>query len=276
MINKENEHERDKRIVFIEDTHTYFVDGKANYISATTVKKPYFGTFDADETIDKWQWLWNKKPEHKLHGLTREQIKAKWGEAAPLGTAMHLAIELYLNGEDSLDLSNKELRQFYDWLKTKPDWEPYRTEWSVFDEEHKIAGQIDSIFRIKQPDGSYKYVMADWKRTPHDISADSKAYSQCAFPLQHLGQNDYWGYGFQQNMYKYILEKYYDIKIEAMYLIRLHEEVSEYGEFKCPDMQDEIKLVLKHRNGELNETEDLNDFLGVYEAESWKNGEVRK
>jgi hypothetical protein len=52
---------------------------------------------------------------------------------------MHRAIELYLNGLfASADLDLPEMGLFRQWLLREVvprGWAPYRTEWSIFDEE---------------------------------------------------------------------------------------------------------------------------------------------
>jgi len=53
-LEKTNEHPRDSRIDFIEESHTYLVDGsKDGYISTTTLMHSLFKPFDPDEVIDK-------------------------------------------------------------------------------------------------------------------------------------------------------------------------------------------------------------------------------
>ena len=39
-----------------------------------------------------------------------------------------------------------EFRMFLSWLSTKPRWSPFRLEWSLFNEDLKVAGQLDSLW----------------------------------------------------------------------------------------------------------------------------------
>ena len=81
------------------------------------------------------------------------QIKDGWTlkgkQASERGTYMHKQIELCLNARD-FDDTMPEMEQFFDfrkeWMLDKK-WEPWRTEWSIYDEHLMVAGQIDSIFK---------------------------------------------------------------------------------------------------------------------------------
>ncbi len=51
---KRNPHPRDERIYFIEETHTYFVDGSSEgNLSTTKFLHAFFPHFDAEATIKK-------------------------------------------------------------------------------------------------------------------------------------------------------------------------------------------------------------------------------
>ena len=41
-LENKNKHERDKRIIFYEPTHTYTIDGDSNYTSVTTYVHKHF------------------------------------------------------------------------------------------------------------------------------------------------------------------------------------------------------------------------------------------
>lgn len=109
-------HPRDKRIRFVEDTHKYFLDGVALPISVTGFYGRYFSHFDADEVvgrnIGKWRtnsgdprYAFLKAIERMGASQTAMEsaIKYAWhlnGEhQSALGTALHRAIELTMNGQ---------------------------------------------------------------------------------------------------------------------------------------------------------------------------------
>ena len=47
MLENKNRHSRDSRIVFVEDTHTYYLDNKKVGTSVTTFLHDLFPKFDA-------------------------------------------------------------------------------------------------------------------------------------------------------------------------------------------------------------------------------------
>jgi hypothetical protein len=112
-----NAHPRDLRIEFVEDTHTYYIDGDStNIMSTTTFIHSFFGHFDPDAIIakmmnsPKWQ-------QSKYYGMTPEQIKKQWADngasASESGTAMHLAIEQYYN--EAYDVIDPAIYETTEW-----------------------------------------------------------------------------------------------------------------------------------------------------------------
>eukprot|EP00969_Alexandrium_andersonii_P137549 6083527-Alexandrium_andersonii.AAC.1 len=45
-------------------------------------------------------------------------------------------------------------------------WLPFRTEWSIYDCDHMVAGQIDSVW-VDPATGAFH--MVDWKRCVGDL-----------------------------------------------------------------------------------------------------------
>jgi ATP-dependent exoDNAse (exonuclease V) beta subunit len=105
MLSKINAHPRDSRIVFQDEGHIYTIEGfNGHPISVTTVIHKFFPEFDAEKIIGNMMKGKNWK-NSKYYGMSKEEIKKKWkddGESASkLGTAMHKAIEDYINAEAS-------------------------------------------------------------------------------------------------------------------------------------------------------------------------------
>jgi hypothetical protein len=150
-----NAHPRDKEVRFVEKTHTYYVKGSSKGIVSTTgFVHSFFPHFDAAVAIKAMKRS-PKWPEHKLFGKTDQEIIDIWNssgkEASGLGTAMHLAIEQFLNGAvnriDGLVKESTEWKYFMNFHNDHQDLEPYRTEWEVWDEDYKLTGSIDMIYK---------------------------------------------------------------------------------------------------------------------------------
>jgi hypothetical protein len=267
-----NAHLRDERIQFEEESHTYTIDGtRAGWTSCTGFLHHFFGEFDADAIIAKMMSSRNW-PQSKYFGMTPAAIKAQWDAkrdaAATAGTRMHLDIEHFYNalpacwkeGADErsvdIDAGVAAMREADSWEPVAgPEWnyfcdyqrtygskfEPYRTEWLVFDEEHKVAGSIDMVY--KKADGTL--AIYDWKRA-EEIKTENKFQSGLG-PVEHLPDTNYWHYSLQLNVYRYILQKHYGYVVSELALVVLHPTNPSWRVVKVNIMDDEVADMMAAR-----------------------------
>jgi len=242
-----NKHPRDKRITFEPVSHTYQIDEKDTYISATTIIHKYFPEFDSDKVIQKMMKSsnWKKSP---YFGKTVDEIKNQWEEnrvaAAAKGTQVHDWIENFYLGEFQPPCKeaeeSKSFQNFMDFYK-EYGWKPFRTEWRVFTEDYKVAGSIDIVFEGSEPG---KIKVYDWKNSK-EIKTDNR-YEKGNPPLSHLPNCNFYHYSLQLNLYKWILERHYDVKVEEMGLIIVHENYPTYLKYDVKDMTKDVGLMLEH------------------------------
>jgi hypothetical protein len=266
-----NKHPRDDRIQFEEETHTYTVDDvRAGWTSCTGFLHNFFGHFDADAVIAKMmsspKWY-----ESKYYGQTADEIKAGWaakGKASSeAGTRMHLDIEHFYNAlpaawsegatrvadvETGLTAMREadawepaagvEWEYFLDYQrKYGSQFEPYRTEWLVFDEEHKVSGSIDMVYR--KPDGTL--AIYDWKRI-EEVKTENRFQSGLG-PVSHLPDTNYWHYSLQLNVYRYILQKHYAEVVSELALVVLHPNNKSWRVVRLNLMDDEVAGMMAAR-----------------------------
>ena len=234
-----NRHPRDERIEFDEPTHKYTIDSaNERWISCTGFIHDFFPHFDPVAAVKAIKRGKNYAMS-KYYGKTDQEILDGWSnsgkEASGLGTAMHLAIEQFMNGaHDLIEEPVKQTKewQFFTnfWNDCGPDLVPYRMEWEVFSLEHKLAGSIDAIF-YRPSDG--KYVIYDYE----------KGYC----PLDHLPNCNYWHYSLQLNIYKWFLETFYGLEIADLYLIILHPDNKNYHRLRLNFLPDEVQAMLNCR-----------------------------
>ena len=62
--------------------------------------------------------------------------------------------------------------------------------------------------------------------------------------LEHVPDISFYKYALQQNLYKYILENNYGVKINKMYLVVLHPEYGRYVKYEVPRIDKEISIIL--------------------------------
>jgi len=254
-LQMQNKHERDKRIVFDEGPHIYYIDGCCKgYISSTTIIHSFVEPFDADNVISKIR----KSRSTKYSKMTDEEIKESWEknrvESALAGTNMHKNIELVYNNIE-VDDDSVEFAMFQEFLHDHSHLEAFRTEWEIFCEDHKIAGSIDMLF--KQCDGGF--IICDWKRSK-EIKTQNK-FQKMKYPLEHLDDCNFNLYSLQLNLYKWILENKYKINIVDMFLVVLHPNNKKYKKIKVDCKKDEINLILDERKRQLKVISEQNKLV---------------
>jgi ATP-dependent exoDNAse (exonuclease V) beta subunit len=271
ILIKKNSHSRDKNIKFFEEDHKYIItcDPDSKYTSVTTWCHSHFPHFDADEVINNMMKGKNWKEGHKYWGLTADEIKAKWSEngnsVAGAGTELHYEIECFNNDKRfQFSYSNKELYEIYmmdfkdkidvmpiEWgyflnfVRDNPSLIPYRTEWTIYDEDIKIAGSIDMVY--ENPDGTLS--IYDWKRAKNITRINNFNKFAISRDICHLPDSNFWHYALQLNTYKVILEQKYGKKVKDLYLVRLHPDAEEknYELIKLPDLSKDVIDLLKER-----------------------------
>jgi hypothetical protein len=268
---RQNAHPRDQHIHFDEGPHKYTIQGVPNitpeteFTSVTTWVHQHFEHFDAKKVIQgmmRNKKKWNDPVANaKYYGKTAEEIEQSWSksgqEAAAKGTEMHYKIECFYNkpqhdtdDTDATDAESKEIEYFMNFHQDFTDTlKPYRTEWTVFHEEARIAGSIDMVYELRRggADEPPALLIYDWKRC-REITKASRANKFATHPaIEHLPDTNYWHYALQLNIYKYILQTKYGKTVSELYLIVLHPEAQNYNRVKLPDLQTEVHELFEER-----------------------------
>jgi len=268
-----NANPRDERIRFVEDSHTYYIDGSCKgYISSTTLVHTLFNEFDADKIITKMRASRNWVRSPYKH-MTDEEIKKKWKDsgdyAAKAGTKMHLQIENYYNDVDH-DKDSPEFRMFEEFVKDHPELEAFRSEWIVFDEESKVSGSIDMVYTRKNSKGETEYVIADWKRSK-EIKMENRYQSGINEFTYQLQDCNYTHYSVQLSLYKYMLEKNYGIKIAESFIVVLHPNQKEYIKIRTENMDRVVKNIMRNRAGKKTKASKKRSSVSMGHVESLFN-----
>lgn len=252
ILSKKHSHARDSRIRFYEDTHTYFVEDRKIGISVTGLIHDVFPKFDAEGMAKKIAGgQCSSASRIKYAGMTEEDIKRRWevdgAAASALGTKLHADIESYFNSL-AVDNDSPEWRQFTAFVENESHaFEPYRTEWVVFDEDLDLAGSIDLVAIDKQnSNDKQKYVIYDWKRSKE--IKESNAY-ECGF--EGLPNCNLWHYSLQLNMYRYILQQRYGMEVSGMNLVIMHPNQETYRLIKVDVMDDITNKLVEHRRAQV-------------------------
>jgi ATP-dependent exoDNAse (exonuclease V) beta subunit len=147
--------------------------------------------------------------------------------------------------KDKIDVMPIEWGYFLNFVRDNPTLIPYRTEWTIYDEDIKIAGSIDMVY--ENPDGTLS--IYDWKRAKNITRINNFNKFAISQAICHLPDSNFWHYALQLNTYKVILEQKYEKKVKDLYLVRLHPDAEEknYELIKLPDLTKDIIDLLKER-----------------------------
>ena len=134
--------------------------------------------------------MWNK---NKYFGMTKKEIKDQWNkngkDVSSQGTLLHYYIEQFMNMPSEIsECTHLDLKEIYlitkpfsdpiidsiEWsyfinfIDMFPNFQPYRTEWTIFDTELKIAGSIDMIYKNNVPGAGFEPAqhLCHWHITP--------------------------------------------------------------------------------------------------------------
>lgn len=256
---------RDADIQFNPQEHIYLYNGQEQLIPVSSVISCFFKPFDS--------FYWSKYKAHQLHvpqGQILEEWDVKGTRSRDVGTFMHQQIENYYQGRPYLQefpfrykgkyvnlteqiKLDSEYRQFVEFLKNH-EFKPFRIEWTIYDEKLKIAGTIDMIHKRGNVFDIY-----DWKRSRRivDIFGEPIAINEYGDKglgeLNQIDDTPYWHYCIQQNLYRYILENNYDMKVGKMYLVVFSDDLYEYCKLEVPTMDNVLSSIIKAcKDGNVN------------------------
>jgi hypothetical protein len=175
-----------------------------------------FDFMEDDKGYCRLFWHLRKRGVSSMDAQT-EALLSLWnalGErASGRGTYVHRQAELHCNSEPFDE--DVEMKQYLRFREDNPHLTPYRTEWSVFSYAHGgthiVAGQIDGLF-LDEKTGEYE--MIDYKVTAHELSPDNPYNKFGTYPFDALPDTPRGHYCAQQQIYKYILEKEYGVRVK--------------------------------------------------------------
>lgn len=243
---------QDNDIEFFADKHVYLYKGAIQLTPVGKIIDLFFKPFDSE----KWSQI--KASQNGISQQAQLEIWDNKGEKSrQVGTFLHLQIQRYLTQHAAPELlynytyNGKELRVaetidistewgfFLDFL-AKENVIPFRCEWHVCDPALRIAGTIDLLCR-----NGNSFDLYDWKRSDK-ISKYDTAWNYGINGLGSVPDTKYYHYCLQQNLYKYILEKNYGVKIGKMYLVVLHPTEYSYRKIPVPEMAKEVNIIIDY------------------------------
>ena len=235
---------------FFEADHHYEYKGEKVGMSVTRLIDEYTNEFDSEaiaekvairdnkttqEVLDEWQY---KNDFSKVKGSTcHEFAQSRWsGEVWQ---------EKHFDGskeyENAVEIIQNQANNFR--IDYKDRLEHLADEFVIGSEEYDIASAIDHLFINKLTGG---LVLVDYK-TNTDIHKNEKYAKSMKVPLLHLKDFTLNHYYIQLSIYKYLVEKYTNLKIEEMFIVWFSEEQENYEIIDIPYLEKEVKKILENR-----------------------------
>ena len=245
-------YEQDQYIDFEPEGHIYTYKGQTQLLPVSSLLAYFFEPFDAQSAAQR---------QLERYHIPIEESLTKWERigrmASEVGTFMHEQTENYFKqgffeteylfcfkGAEELINIEKEKQHFLHFVE---DYQvrPYRQEWPVYDIDLNIAGTIDMI--CKESDGSF--TIYDWKRSTKVVNPMGQPIVE-AFGGKtsingiNLPDTSFYHYCVQQNLYRYMLETHYGIKVRGMNLVVLCANYPTYYVAQVPRMDELVSKII--------------------------------
>lgn len=240
---------------FFEEDHHYECNGKRVGISVTRLIENYSNPFDQQgiaekvamrdnkdvtQVLQEWQYK-NKFACEKGH-FGHEFVQNLWS-----GTIYQENIK---SGLETIKIPLNKIKQqainFYNDFKDK--FTHIQDEQLVGSEEYNICSAIDHLFLDK--DGNVWLI--DYKTNSilkgyNDDEKNRRYTKKMLIPLQNLKDDALHHYYLQLSIYKYLIEKYTNIKIYKTMIVYMSENIENYELIETPYLENETKEILEIR-----------------------------
>jgi hypothetical protein len=248
--------QRDQAIVFDEPSHTYTVNGCGGYNSVTEMIHGQFRPFQKNiiaASMAKSRNLSRMSGYEEIAKVSsvaerKQMILTQWVQASDKGTALHAWAEKRLQRVPDSSVSVDDFMPVeYQYMGIylneiiASGMEPWGIEKRLWDSTVNLAGTVDFVGRTM--DG--KYHLKDWKRCKK-ITKLGRGYGLTRH-TKHLKDCNLNHYYIQLNVYKWLLETNYGIKIATMEVVNCHPNNPGYMIHAVPCMQTVVKGMMQSR-----------------------------
>lgn len=244
-----------KGIEFHEKEHFYTLNDYRFGISATSLIETYAQEFDSDSIS---QMVANKR------GISQQEVLNEWKEenefSCVKGSCIHLkAQSLWMNRNYEIDynklddnIDKERLKKEYEVMSKqainfyndyKDMYDMIQDEFIVWSKEYDVAGSIDGIMYNKY---TQQCCILDFKSNK-DLQFESKYHKKMKVPLHKLDDVNGQHYYIQLSIYKYLVEKYTNIKIDEIFIVYFNINADNYEIIPIPYMEKEVEEILENR-----------------------------
>lgn len=244
------------RFKFYPEDHHYECDGKRVGISVTRLIEDYANEFDMQSMAEKVaardgkevtevisEWNYKNKFACEKGSTCHEYAQSRWSleewRLKPFDKSL-----AYLS---AVDVITNQADNFYCDFKDK--LEHLADEFVIGSDEYDIASAVDHLF-INKLTG--EVVLVDYKTNSklggyNDDGKQLKYAKSMKIPLQHLKDLTINHYYIQLSIYKFLIEKYTNVKIQEMLIVYMSENIDNYEIIEVPYLKKEVENILEMR-----------------------------
>jgi len=243
------------KFTFFEEDHHYECNGKRVGISVTRLIEKYSNPFDQQAIAEKVALRDNKSVSEVL-----EEWEYKNKFACEKGSTCHEYAQSIWSGEEYNELLfdgsieyltavNKIQSQAMNfWKDFKDKFTHIQDEQLVGSEEYNICSAVDHLFLDKNGN----VWLIDYKTNSilkgyNDDEKNRRYTKKMLIPLQNIKDDSLNHYYLQLSIYKYLIEKYTNIKIYKTMIVYMSENIENYELIETPYLMEEVKKILELR-----------------------------
>ena len=146
-----------------------------------------------------------------------------------------------------LEKIKQQADNFYNDYKDK--LEHLGDEAVVGSDEYDIASAVDHLFYNKLTGG---LVLVDYKTNStlkgyNDAESNRKYTKKMKVPLHNIDDDSLHHYYIQLSIYKHLIEKYTELKVDEMFIVYMSENIKNYEIIEIPYLKKEVKEILENR-----------------------------
>lgn len=244
-----------EKFKFFENDHHYELNGKRIGISVTKLIEEYSNPFEQQDIA---QLVANRDSKEITEVL--KEWKYKNDFACAKGHSCHEYSQSLWSGKtpdlDYFDKSPAYLNAcskiytqaalFYRDYRNK--FIHIQDEQVIGSEEYDIASAVDHLFL----DQNGNVWLIDYKTNSilkgyNDDKKNQRYTKKMLIPLQNLNDDSLTHYYLQLSIYKFLIEKYTNIKIYKTIIVYMSENIENYELIETPYLKEEVKIILENR-----------------------------
>lgn len=241
---------------FFYSDHHYEYKGQRVGMSVTRLIEEYTNEFNAQEIAEKvaikenksvsevlQEWQYKNKFACEKGSNCHEYAQSLWSKEQWIPTGIIRSGDFITAIEKIKIQADNFYQDYQDRLEHLAD------EFVVGSPDYDICSAIDHLFISKLTGG---LVLVDYK-TNSDIHKNERYAKKMKVPLSHLKDFTLNHYYIQLSIYKYLVEKYTNLKIEEMFIVYFSENIENYEIIPIPYLKKEVETILElRRNKNMN------------------------